>query len=87
MFWESSVLTMDEAIPGWYRHYKGGEYLVIGIALHSETKDRLVIYVDVHNQLWARPLDMFNQWVDVNGERVRRYEYMGELTNSASDTR
>ena len=48
---------------GIYRHYKGGEYKVIGVATHTETDEELVIYVDVHGKLWARPESMFTDWV------------------------
>lgn len=47
--------------PGRYRHYKGGEYLVLGIARHSETDEELVVYQPQYGEgaLWVRPLAMF----------------------------
>jgi len=62
---------------GKYRHFKGQEYEVIGIAKHSETLEDLVIYRDEIN-LWARPLDIFLAEVEVDGGMVSRFEYLGE---------
>lgn len=61
---------------GKYRHFKGQEYEVIGIAKHSETLEDLVIYRDETN-LWARPLDIFLAEVEVDGGIVSRFEYLG----------
>ena len=61
---------------GRYRHYKGNEYEVIGIAKHSETLEELVIYKARYGnkELWARPLSIFTESVEVNGERIPRFE-------------
>ena len=56
-----------ESIPcGKYKHYKGGEYEVIGIALNSETLDPMVVYRETsgEHRLWARPAKMWNEEVD-----------------------
>lgn len=60
---------------GRYRHYKGGEYQVIEVAIHSETAELLVVYRPLYGEgrLWARPLDMFLETVEINGERVPRF--------------
>lgn len=65
--------------PGRYRHYKGGEYEVVGVARHSETDERLVVYRPLYNDtgLWVRPLAMFLETVVVNGEPVPRFAYVG----------
>lgn len=62
-----------------YRHYKGGIYNVVGQAIHTETDERLVIYEDVRGVMWARPATMFHEHVEVDGERVLRFEYIGEF--------
>ena len=61
--------------PGRYRHYKGKDYEVIGTARHSETEEWLVVYRCLYGDysLWVRPLDMFNETVDVAGEEVPRF--------------
>lgn len=66
--------------PGRYRHYKGYEYIVLGVARHSETEEELVVYrpdYGDHN-LWVRPRAMFEQQVEVDGRQVPRFAFVGE---------
>ncbi len=65
-----------EPAPGRYRHYKGGEYQVIGTARHSETDELLVVYRCLYDNdsLWVRPLAMFMETVLVDGREVLRFE-------------
>lgn len=65
--------------PGRYRHFKGGEYRVTGVARQSETGDELVVYQPLYGdpRLWVRPLDMFLESVAVEGEPRPRFEYLG----------
>jgi len=65
--------------PGRYRHYKGQEYTVLGIALHSETQEELVVYRQEYGDhcLWVRPLQMFLETVLVDGQQVPRFPYLG----------
>ncbi|WP_288405044.1 DUF1653 domain-containing protein, partial [uncultured Pseudomonas sp.] len=60
---------------GLYRHYKGQQYRVLGVARHSETEEELVIYQALYGEyvLWARPLSMFRESVQVDGEQVPRF--------------
>jgi hypothetical protein len=66
--------------PGRYRHYKGNEYEVIGIARHSETEEQMVVYRKLYGDrsMWVRPLDMFMENVLVDGRPVPRFELMEE---------
>lgn len=61
--------------PGLYRHYKGPEYRVLGVARHSETEEQLVVYQALYGEygLWVRPLAMFSGEVEQDGKRVPRF--------------
>ena len=63
---------------GRYRHYKGNEYTVIGVARHSETEEELVVYRKEYGDrgLWVRPKGMFLETVVVDGRSVPRFEYI-----------
>lgn len=62
--------------PGRYRHYKGKEYEVIGIAKHSETEEDLVVYRALYGEfgLWVRPATMFREKIEIEGKLVFRFE-------------
>lgn len=64
---------------GRYRHYKGREYTVLGVARHSETEEELVVYRQEYGDrgLWVRPARMFVETVDVGGRQVPRFEFLG----------
>lgn len=59
-----------------YRHFKGKEYLVLHLAKHSETLEDLVVYQALYGErgIWVRPLKMFMEQVEVNGNIVNRFE-------------
>ncbi len=61
--------------PGLYRHYKGPEYRVLGVARHSESEEEVVVYQALYGEfgLWVRPLAMFTGEVELDGERVPRF--------------
>ena len=71
----SSLPALPSIFTGRYRHYKGGEYEVVGVARHSETLEAMVIYRPLYNQtgLWVRPYAMFFEQVDVNGLQQPRF--------------
>ena len=80
-----SELTALPATPlGRYRHYKGGEYEVIGVARHSETLEPLVVYRPLYNAtgLWVRPHAMFFGELEVDGRTVRRFAPITSADNS-----
>ena len=63
-----------------YRHYKGNKYKVIAIGRHSENLEELVIYQALYgdNEIWCRPLCMWNEIVEFNGKKVKRFELIEE---------
>ena len=64
---------------GRYRHYKGLDYEVIGVARHSETLEALVVYRPLYNAsgLWVRPHAMFFEDVEIEGRRQPRFAFVG----------
>jgi len=77
-----SRLSPLPSIPlGRYRHYKGGEYEVLGVARHSETLEPLVLYRPLYNQtgLWVRPYAIFFEQVESNGQLQSRFALLDEL--------
>ena len=68
--------TPEPVAPGRYRHYKGGEYQVIGVARHSETQERYVVYQPLYGDhgLWVRLLAMFTETVTLDGQQVPRFQ-------------
>lgn len=70
--------TAAQLPPGLYRHYKGNNYEVIGLAHHSETQEPVVIYRALYGErgLWVRPYAMFCEEVVVDGRRVPRFAFV-----------
>ncbi len=66
--------------PGLYRHYKGNDYRVLGLARHSETLEPVVVYRALYGAggLWVRPADMFLETVEVGGRPVPRFARIGD---------
>lgn len=74
---------MELIQSGIYRHYKGKLYRVIGIAKHSETLDDMVVYQALYDSeecgnhtLWVRPLPMFLETIESDGQKIPRFEYL-----------
>ncbi|MFM7059547.1 MAG: DUF1653 domain-containing protein [Planctomycetota bacterium] len=69
---------LPELPPGRYRHYKGRDYVVLGVARHSETEELLVVYRTDYGDrsLWVRPLQMFTEQVQVDGRWQPRFMRM-----------
>ena len=72
---------------GRYRHYKGNEYTVLGVARHSETRERMVVYRAEYGErgLWVRPLEMFLETVALAGQTVPRFQYLGAIPTDESN--
>lgn len=71
--------------PGLYEHYKGNRYQVIGTAIHTETREELVVYTSLYDapgfptgSLWVRPKKMFEEEVEVDGKKVPRFRKIEE---------
>ena len=71
---------MAEIRPGKYRHFKGNEYRVVGMARHSETMEEMVVYQALYGErgLWVRPAHMWSEQVDRDGYSGPRFAYIGE---------
>lgn len=71
---------MESTKPGRYRHFKGKEYEVLGVARHSETEEELVVYRALYGDfgLWVRPMSMWTETVERDGKTFRRFTYIGE---------
>lgn len=65
---------------GKYRHFKGGEYEVVGLATHSETGEEMVVYRALYgeNKLWVRPARMWQETVERDGTAKQRFTYIGD---------
>ena len=77
---------MREVAPGRYRHYKGGEYTVLGVARHSETDELLVVYRPEYGErdLWVRPQSMYTELVETQRGLEPRFALIepGETADS-----
>ncbi len=72
---------MEGFRPGRYRHFKGKEYELIGLARHSETMEEMVVYRPLYGEggLWVRPASMWNEQVERDGYKGPRFAYAGEM--------
>ncbi len=79
---------MTDIRPGRYRHYKGRDYIVLGIARHSETEEELVVYQQDYGEhsWWVRPAAMFVEAVEVDGQRVPRFSRFDPPEDPKSDS-
>lgn len=71
---------MEEIKCGRYRHFKGNEYRVIGMAKHSETLEDMVVYQALYGEkgLWVRPAEMWTETVEHEDYHGPRFIYIGE---------
>jgi hypothetical protein len=65
---------------GLYRHYKGMKYQVLGTVRHSETLEPLTLYKALYGEygLWVRPAAMFNEMVEIDGVKRKRFEKLSD---------
>ena len=72
---DDDLPPLIETPPGLYRHYKGGEYEVVGTVRHSETLEPMTLYRALYGQrgLWVRPAAMVNGTVEIDGGARPRF--------------
>lgn len=65
---------------GKYQHFKGNYYQVLNIARHSETEESFVVYHPFNdkNDIWIRPLTMFNETITREGKTLQRFQFIEE---------
>jgi hypothetical protein len=75
---DTDLPPLPETPAGFYRHYKGGEYEVLGAVRHSETLEPLVLYRALYGTrgLWVRPHAMFFGAVLVGGHAQPRFAFI-----------
>lgn len=73
-------LAPPAVLPGRYRHFKGSEYQVLGMARHSETEEPMVVYRALYGErgVWVRPAAMWNETVERDGRPCLRFAYIGK---------
>ncbi len=71
---------MENIRPGVYRHFKGNLYRVLYVARHSETLEEMVVYQALYGErgIWVRPIHMWNEMVERDGQTVSRFSWEGE---------
>ena len=74
----SDLPALPHIEPGLYRHYKGGEYELIGVVRHSESLEPLVLYRPLHGKsgMWVRPFAMFSEQVEHEGKHQPRFSFV-----------
>lgn len=77
-------IAMSEIKLGIYRHFKGNLYEVTGFATHSETLEKMVIYKPLYGKgdTWVRPIEMWNETVELGDMLVLRFQYIGESVDN-----
>lgn len=74
---------MAEIELGKYKHFKGAEYEVIGVAQHSESLEKLVVYRPLYGEggMWVRPLAMFFDMKEKDGKQVPRFKFLTKMAD------
>ena len=73
-----TLILKPEIKLGKYRHFKGNEYEVVGVAKHSETLEEFVVYRALYGDggLWVRPATMWNEEVERDGKKYKRFTFI-----------
>lgn len=82
---DADLPPLPDVPTGRYRHYKGGDYEVIGTVRHSETLEPMVLYRALYGThgLWVRPAAMFTGTVDVNDRSLPRFKAIATTESQA----
>lgn len=77
---KKKAMQPETILPGRYRHFKGNDYAVLYVAKHSESLEDMIVYRQLYGEgnVWVRPLSMFQEMVEVEGEKVPRFQYLGK---------
>jgi hypothetical protein len=77
---DQNLPPLIETELGFYRHYKGMKYQVLGTVRHSETLEPLTLYKALYGEhgLWVRPAAMFNEMVEIDGVMRKRFEKLSD---------
>lgn len=80
---------MSTLQPGLYQHYKGNYYNILGICRHSETFEECVVYQSLYGDygLWVRPLKLFQETIEHNGQNIPRFKFIRTLLDQAPGIR
>lgn len=80
---ESFNIITDAISSGIYKHYKGNNYSVVGEVYHSETKERMILYISQNNEknIWVRPKSQFVSKVFYEGQNIKRFQFINNLKN------
>lgn len=67
-------------ILGIYQHYKGKNYQLLAVATHSESQEKLAVYQALYGELqvWARPLSMFLENIEIEGRLIPRFKLVDQ---------
>lgn len=67
-----------EIKQGRYRHFKGKEYMVLGVAYHSESLEPMVVYKALYDEekTWVRPAQMWNETIERGDYKGPRFQYV-----------
>lgn len=67
-------------VGGHYKHFKGGDYVLLNIAKDHETSEKIAVYMSLNGKpdVWARPLDMFLEDIDDHGNIKPRFAFIEE---------
>ena len=83
---DDDLPPLIETPPGLYRHYKGGQYRVLGTVRHSESLEPMTLYQALYGQqgLWVRPAAMFGEQVVIDGVQQPRFTRIGDLVSPSA---